>query len=350
VRSAFGHCFDVPDGYLNTASIGVPPVAVADAVVEAVRGWRGGARRAPDFDEPVAVARAAFARLVGVSADRVAISGSVSPLVGLVAANLPAGARVLVPRGEFTSVTFPFAVQAARGVVVTEVDLTQLPARAGEADLVACSVVQSADGALVDLDALRAHTADTHTRVLLDATQAVGWLPLSLGWADAVVAAGYKWLLCPRGAAWLAVSERLGDTLVPHAANWYAGEDRWASVYDLPPELAGDARRLDASPAWFSHVGAAVALPWLASLDAEAVRAHCVGLANQLRVGLGQRPSDSAITVVDRPGAAPRLAAAGVVASTRRGAARLACHLYNTQADVERALQALNRTASTHNA
>jgi hypothetical protein len=26
VRSAFGQQFDLPDGYLNTASIGVPPV------------------------------------------------------------------------------------------------------------------------------------------------------------------------------------------------------------------------------------------------------------------------------------------------------------------------------------
>jgi hypothetical protein len=43
VRSAFGRRFDVPDGYLNTASIGVPPVDVADAVADAVEAWRRGA-------------------------------------------------------------------------------------------------------------------------------------------------------------------------------------------------------------------------------------------------------------------------------------------------------------------
>lgn len=342
VRTAFGQCFDVPDGYLDTASIGIPPTSAADAVAEAVRGWRTGSARPVDFDEPVEVARAAFARLMGLRPERVALGGSVSALIGLVGASLAPGTRVAVARGEFTSVTFPFAAQAGRGVTVTEVELAELPARAAEADLVACSVVQSADGAPLDLAALRAHTAGTTTRVLLDVTQAAGWLPLSLGWADAVVAAGYKWLLCPRGAAWLGVSERLGGTLIPHAANWYAGEDRWASVYGLPPKLAADARRLDASPAWFSHVGAAVALPWLASLGIEVVRAHCVGLANWLRVGLDLPPGDSAIVALDHPDAARRLAEAGVSVSTRRGAARLAFHLYNTEVDVERALTALS--------
>src|SRR5207237_243215 len=58
VRKAFGEEFDVPDGYLNTASIGIPSVAVGEAVAVAIAGWRAGAGRAPEFDEPVARARA----------------------------------------------------------------------------------------------------------------------------------------------------------------------------------------------------------------------------------------------------------------------------------------------------
>jgi selenocysteine lyase/cysteine desulfurase len=54
-------------------------------------------------------------------------------------------------------------------------------------------------------------------------------------------------------------------------------------------------------------------------------------------------PAESAITVVHRPGAAERLGDAGVVVSTRNGVARLAFHLYNTEADVHRALAALAR-------
>ena len=63
--------------------------------------------------------------------------------------------------------------------------------------------------------------------------------------------------------------------LVPHQACWYAGGDVWQSIYGLPLRLADSARRFDTSPAWFSHVGAASVLPWLAGLDRAAVRAHC---------------------------------------------------------------------------
>jgi len=338
VRSAFGQEFDVPAGYLNTASIGIPSVAVGDAVAGAVAGWRAGAGRAGEFDEPVARARAGFADLVGVGVERVAIGPAVSALVGLVAAAVPEGARVLVAGGEFTSVTWPFAAQAGRGVTVTEVDLAEVGERAGEFDLVAVSTVQSADGGLVDLDALRAARADG-TRVVLDATQSLGWLDADLSWADAVVAAGYKWLLSPRGVAWMAIGPELAAT--PFAAGWYAGADRWANVYGLPMTPAPDARALDTSPAWYCHVGAAVALPWLAGLDRAAVHAHCVGLADTFRAELGMEPAGSAIVSVRREGARERLAAAGVVSAARAGGARLAFHLYNTDADVVRALDAL---------
>lgn len=338
MRKAFGAEFDVPDGYLNTASIGIPSVAMGDAVARAVAGWRAGAGRAPEYDEPVARARAAFAELVGVGVDRVAIGPAVSALVGLIASALPDGTRVLVADGEFTSVTWPFAARANRGVEVTEVDLDEVGRRAGEYDLVAVSTVQSADGRIVDLDALRAARAGG-TRVVLDATQSLGWLDADLSWADAVVAAGYKWLLSPRGVAWMAIRPELAA--VPIAAGWYAGADRWADVYGLPMTLAPDARALDASPAWYCHVGAAVALPWLAGLDRAAVHAHCVGLADAFRAGLGMGPAGSAIVSVRREGARERLAAAGVVSAARAGGARLAFHLYNTDADVARALDAL---------
>ena len=338
MRTAFGCEFDVPDGYLNTASVGVPPGPVADAVAEAVHRWRTGNGRPPDFDEPTSAARRGFADLVGVPGERVAIGASVSSLVGLIAASVPDGARVLVAAGEFTSVSWPFAAQAARGIALVQAELDELGERAAECDVVAVSVVQSADGRHVDLDALRA-ARTTGTRVVLDATQSLGWLAADLSFADAVVAAGYKWLLSPRGAAWLAL--RPDWPVVPHHAGWYAGADVWDSVYGLPLRLAPDARALDTSPAWYSQAGAAVALPWLAGLDRAAVQAHCVGLADTFCAGVGLPPAGSAIVAVRRPDAMPRLTAAGVVASARAGAARLAFHLYNTEDDVERAVAAL---------
>ena len=62
-----------------------------------------------------------------------------------------------------------------------------------------------------------------------------------------------------------------------------------------------------------------------------------------MRGELSDEPADSAITLVRRPGASEKLEAAGVVASTRNGLARLAFHLYNSEADVRRTLDALAR-------
>jgi selenocysteine lyase/cysteine desulfurase len=269
--------------------------------------------------------------------ERVASGASASQVIGLVAASVPDGTRVLTVGNEFTSVTFPFAAQGKRGVTVTEVPARDLLDAVDGHDLVAVSVAQSADGALVDLDALRA----TGKPVLLDATQAAGWLPLRLDWADYVVGAAYKWLFAPRGAAWLAVRPD-ARALTPHVANWYAGEDPWQTVYGLPLRLAAGARGLDLSPAWFTQVGAAASTEWLASLDLARVRDHCTGLADTVLTELGHEKAGSAIISLELSvDQAERLHRAGVVASVRAGRTRLSFHLYNTEDDVDRVLGAL---------
>ncbi|MFC4856348.1 aminotransferase class V-fold PLP-dependent enzyme [Actinophytocola glycyrrhizae] len=337
MREAFGAHFEVPAGYVNTASIGIPSAAVADAVADAVTGWRTGAARPPHYDRYVAAARRAWARLTGVAPEHVASGASVSQLVGLVAASVPDRTRVVTVASEFTSVTFPFAAQDKRGVTVTEVPPDHLAEAAADADLVAVSVVQSADGALADLAALRA----AGTPVLLDATQAAGWLPLRLDWADYVVGGSYKWLFAPRGAAWLAVHPD-ARPLVPQAANWYAAQDPWDGVYGLPLRLADGARALDLSPVWFAQLGAAVSTEWLAALDMASVRDHCTHLADTVLAQVGREPAGSAIIslelTADQRG---RLAAADVVSAERAGRTRLSFHLYNTEDDVDRVLGAL---------
>lgn len=88
--------------------------------------------------------------------------------------------------------------------------------------LVALSSVQSADGRLADLDAVRAAAAAHGARVLLDATQSAGWLPLDAGAYDYTVTGGFKFLLCPRGTSFLTVTEEAQEILPPLFASWVA--------------------------------------------------------------------------------------------------------------------------------
>jgi selenocysteine lyase/cysteine desulfurase len=129
--------------------------------------------------------------------------------------------------------------------------------------------------------------------------------------------------------------------MTPHAANWYAGEAPWQTIYGLPLRLADGARRFDVSPTWFSVLGSGLALPWLASLDGDAVQSHCVGLANRLRTELELPQQDSAIVSLPIEMSTERLAQAGIRASVRAGAIRVGFHLYNNDNDLDRLLDAL---------
>jgi selenocysteine lyase/cysteine desulfurase len=340
-RDAFGAEFDGADGFLDTATYGVPPRFAAEALLDCVRSWQQGTLDVSIFIEPIRASRAAYASLIGADEDRVAMGTSTSSLIGLVAAAIPHGSRVATVRGEYTSVTFPFAVQAGRGVTVTEFPAGRLEEAAGDFDVVAASLVQSADGAVLDVETLRSSVADSGALTVIDVAQALGWKNIDLSWADVAVAPSYKWLLGPRGVGWMSLSQRISEVLVPHLANPFASEDLFSTLYGLPLRLAADARRFDASPAWFSVLGAGLALPWIASLDRAAVEAHTVGLANRLRAELGLAPVDSAIVSIPAAHAADALQKAGIRASVRAGATRVGFHLYNTEADLDRLLDAL---------
>ncbi|MFC9797093.1 aminotransferase class V-fold PLP-dependent enzyme [Streptomyces sp. NPDC127584] len=332
--------------YLNTSACGLLPRRAVDAITllaeETAAGRAGGAG---DF-ETVAEARATYGRIVGVPHERVAVGSSVGVHCGMIAQSMPAGAEILFPEGDFSSVITPFTI---RGDLRTRfVPLERLAESVGpDTALVALSSVQSADGRTADLPAVRAAAAAHGARTLLDATQSAGWLPLRAGEWDYTVAGGYKYLLCPRGASFLTVTEEAQDSLLPIHANWVTGEEMWVNSYGPVRELAHSARRFDEPPGFLSYHGAARSLALLEEIGIERIEAHNKGLAARFRSGLvalGHAPVMDDSTVVAVPGLGDRadaLREADVLLSVRAGNLRASFHLYNTAADVDRALEAL---------
>jgi selenocysteine lyase/cysteine desulfurase len=326
--------------YCNTASYGLPPRPAWEALQAALDDWRGGRTSWEHWGETTDVARATFARIVGVDAARVAVGATVSELVGSIVTALPAGTRVVVPDVEFTSNLFPYLVQSRLDVRTVPVAAVA-DAVAEGAGAVAFSAVQMSTGEVADLESILGAASAVNAVTICDATQAVGWLPVDAARVDVLVCGAYKWLMSPRGTAFLTISERVLSDAVPHSAGWYAGEDVHASYFGPPLRLAHDARRLDVSPAWFSWVGTAPALELIEQIGVPAIHQHNLALANRLRAGLGLEPSDSAIASVDVPGAEERLARAGIVAAIRGGRLRTSWHVYNTEDDVDQVLEAL---------
>ena len=328
--------------YLNTASFGLPPKPAWDALQEALADWRHGRTSWEHWCDATERSREHFGALVGVPAKRVATGASVSYLVGLVAAAVPDGARVLVPDVDFSSLTWPFLVQGDRfrirsapiGEIADAID--------AQTDVVAFSAVQSSDGTVADLEAVALAASAHEVFSVVDATHGVGWLPLDASRFDAVACTAYKWLMSPRGTAFLTLSERALAQTEPAAANWYAADERFGRYYEPKLHLAEDARRLDLSPAWFSWVGTEPALQILCEIGVERIHEHDLALANRFRAGLDLEPSDSAIVSADVPGAEEKLRRAGILAAVRGGSLRASFHLYNTDEDVDAALSALH--------
>ena len=116
-----------------------------------------------------------------------------------------------------------------------------------------------------------------------------------------------------------------------------------ANLYGGPLRLAAGAKALDISPAWMSWVGQAPALELIERVGIEAIHAYDLGLATRFRAGLGLPPGNSAIVSVDlRDDASERLAAAGVMVAGRGGKVRFSFHLSTSEADVDRALDAVS--------
>ena len=329
--------------YLNTASYGLPPAPAWEALQSALADWHGGRTSWEQWGEPGEQARASFARLVGVPAESVAIAANVSTLLGMVAASVPDGTRVVAPDVDFTSVLFPFMAQAHRGVRVDLVPASELADAIGpDVDVVAFSAVQMASGEVAELDAIAAAASERGAMTVVDATQAAGWLPLDAARFDIVAAHAYKWMLSPRGTAFMSIRPERLDSIVPHAAGWYAGEDPLATFFGPPLRLAASARRLDTSPAWFMWVATAPALATIEEIGVAAIHAHDVALANRFCAGLGLEPGDSAIVFCDIENAADKLERANIRAAVRGGRLRTSWHVYNTIADVDRTLDVLS--------
>lgn len=328
--------------YLNTATYGLAADTVAAALHDGIDRWSKGQATMAEYDEAVERSRSLFADLVGIEVGRVAVANQASVLVGIIAAGLPEGSVVLTPEGEFTSLLFPFLVHT--GLEVREVPLAAL-ADAIDADttLVAFSMVQSSDGRIADVDAICERAGHYGAQLLVDATQAAGWLPVDANRFDYMVVSAYKWLLSPRGTAFMTFGQNAELTMTPSYAGWYAGEDPWKSTYGTPLRLADSARRFDVSPAWLSWIGTVPALELISDIGIDVIHRHDVGLASRARQLLGLSPSKSAMLTIPMDDATS-LTSHGISAAVRAGSVRVGFHLYNDQTDVDALVSAFKAT------
>lgn len=367
-----------PAAYLNHAGI-TPP---SRPVQEAVAGLLGEyARRGGDGLGATLAMRARLrervARLVGVRAADVALTGGATHGVQAIALSYPwrRGDRVVLLEGEFPANVTPWQ----RAATLFELEVRYVPLAAflaGDdeglgalevelargARLVALSAVQFASGLALPLAAIARLCARHGAELFVDAIQALGAVPLeaaALG-VDYLACGAHKWLMGAEGAGFLYVRPERVAALRPALAGWLSHEEA-LSFLSEPGQLRHD-RPLRREAAVFeagsssalSQAALDASLGLLLQLGPAAIHAHANRYLDRLEPLLAARGFESRrareparrsciLSAAPPPGRSAkalreRLAAAGVAVAIPNGLVRFAPHWPN---DAERELPAV---------
>lgn len=355
------HFFALGDTiYLNTAAIGPAPVAAALALRRAATAWEEGHFDYLSAENAGETCREGFAALIGSAAADVALIPTASAVAGQVAAHMIQSVEpgtILVGEQEYTSNLFPWRLLEHRGFslrLIPSRDNRLLPedfaeAADGATRLIAVSAVQSATGYRVDLAALRSIANRSGALLYVDAAQIAGALRLdapSIG-IDALAAPAHKFLLGTRGMGYAYFAPSLRSRMLPFAPGWKSAAEPLSSFFGPEMTLSSTASRYDQSLAWFNALADSESMALLVGLGIRFINEHNTRLATHLTevlrdrgVGFLDPGAAHASTIVSimpgSPHTAQRLQEAGVVASIRAGRVRVAIHIHNTEAQLER--------------
>ena len=361
------HLFEIPDhvAYFNAAAYVPLPRAVREAgergVLTKSHPWNMGRDQGNAEAER---ARAAAARMLGVSPDDVAITSAVSYGIATAARNLPIarGSRVLMIEGEFPSLALVWPELAAAADATVEIvprpadhDWTAALLAAIErpgappVGLAALTPTHWSDGAAIDLLAVTAALHRQGARIVIDATQSTGVIHLDIAALkpDFLAFPTYKWVLGPYSLAFLYVApeHQHGRPLEDH------GPARAGTGYIPTARRFDRGERNDPIGLPMAATGLEQVLAW----DPDALRARLRGLTDALA---DEVSGMQGITLIPRALRAPqvlgvrfaggmpaglveRLAARDVHVADRQGVLRVSPHVYNDDRDVTRFAAAL---------
>jgi len=345
--------------YMNYGAHGPSPRYVVEAAQEYIAKH--------EYDSPVGGdpygtafeafddVRARVASFVGASPEEIALTESTTAGINAVADGLGLGAGDVVVRTdiEHPAGTLPWQRLEREGVEVRVVETTggrldrEGYKSAVEGATVACfSALTWTHGTRLPVAELVDIAHDAGAFALVDAVQVPGQLPMDVSaWgADAVAAAGHKWVLGLWGGGFLYVDSDAAEQLQPRTVGYRSVETPTADPFTFKP----GARRFEvgsANPA--PHVALAEAIEAVTAVGLDAIEARIRRLAARLgdqlppeRLLSPATPESGLVTVdVERPDATvERLRSEGIVVRSLPdpSAVRASIHAVNTEREVDR--------------
>ena len=370
--------------FLNAAYMSPLLRSVEDAGLQGVRVKRVPTDVSPSsFFDGANRVRRLFARVVQAgdieaAASRVAVIPAVSYGMATIARNvkLAKGQSVLVLGEQFPSHVYPWRQLVAD--VGASVRTVEAPSRLGtrgrgamwnerlmesidsDTAIVAIPNVHWADGTVFDLESVGKRCRETGAALVIDGTQSVGAMPFDLEaiQPDALVCAGYKWLLGGYGMGVMVLGDRFADGR-PLEENWIAraGSEAFGGLTEYEDAYAPGAVRFDvgerSNPILLPMLAAG--LEQILEWTVEAIQERCEFLAGRIVTGalqLGYGAEDAPARAGHLFGLAPPLGvplsavqeamtAHNVSVSYRGAAIRVSPHVYNDEQDADALIAAL---------
>jgi cysteine desulfurase/selenocysteine lyase len=337
--------------WLNTATFGQVPMRTRSAVDRhfARRDETACSDFLTWFDHVDGI-RALIAQLINCRADDIAFAMNAASALSLFLGGIDwrEGDRIVTLRDEFPNQYYGAAAYAERGVELIKMnEINSLPERTRA---VLVSTVNYSSGYRPDLAFISNLAHRTGALLYVDGTQTVGALRFDTAAVkpDMLAVDGYKWLLCPNGAAFFYISPELRRTLSPSVNGWRSDKG-WRSVNELhhgAQRIQEAAEKYEGGMLNFPSIyGAGESVRMILEIGLERVERRVLELAGltadilrrsgasimygNTNVVAAHWPDRDAATLVQK------LQAQRIVVAARHGNLRVSPHFYNTEADLE---------------
>ena len=337
--------------YLNTATFGQLPRRATEAVA---KHWQHRDELAcTDFlnwyDDADRL-RASLAKLIGATADDIAFVDSAAGALGMVLAglDLKADHNIVTLEHEFPNYLYmPQMREVPWERLYDSIDRNTR--------MVAISEVNYATGFRPPLAELSKFTRERGVILFVDGTQSLGALTVDLKklHIDIYAVHGYKWMISPPGASFMAVLEPFRSTLKPMKVGWRSHKT-WRDVDNLhhgTPEFVDSAEKYEAGGLPFALLYAMEqSVDLMHEIGPDVIEQRVMQLADCTRDRLREFSaivnSGSQIVAARFPDRDPSYLASelkkkNVNVAARHGFLRVSPHFYNDDNDLDQLCEAI---------
>lgn len=221
--------------YLDTGAEGLLLKHAHDGLLAYAHCKAHGSSGRPDLYEAASQCKQTLARFLGVDDTNIALVSSASEAINsfVHSMQLNPGDEVIITDLEFPSNVLPWLQLQRTGVVLRIVKERNrqiyaedvLQAITSRTKVIAISLVSYKTGVILPTTEIFQQIDHTNITTLLDATQAMGRIPVPLDGVDFCMCSSYKWLLGVHGLAVVYCSNRYLQHVTQKGVGWYSVRD-----------------------------------------------------------------------------------------------------------------------------